>query len=324
MRITLYLFALFAFTLPHAASADYSQHPQAQALIRDLVYEGLNREELEGWLAQAEKQQRIIDLMNKPAEKTKPWFEYRKHFITDKRINDGLAFWNEHEETLNRVSEEYGVEPEIIVAIIGVETSYGRITGSFRVIDALSTLAFDYPSRSPFFTSELKNFFHLAKEQAQDPLSLKGSYAGAMGYGQFMPSSYRNFAQDHDKDGFADIWNNPEDAIASVANYFAKHGWRKGEISAVRARVTPNYNEALVNQLTRDGHSPIALVQEGFTPATDIAFPTTARPLKLELDNGAEFWLGLHNFYVISRYNPRVKYAMAVFQLSELLKQQKG
>ncbi|MBK8676849.1 MAG: lytic murein transglycosylase [Cellvibrionales bacterium] len=179
-----------------------------------------SRKKMRWKFCRAEKKQAILDAIARPAEKAKPWKDYRKIFLTDARVDGGVNFWLAHEQTLQAVSSSLQVEPEMIVAIIGIETSYGKNTGSYRVIDALATLAFDYPPRSAFFRQELQNFLLLAREQKKDPLILKGSYAGAMGYGQFMPSSYRNYAADFDKDGFADIWGNTADAIASVANYF--------------------------------------------------------------------------------------------------------
>jgi len=179
-------------------------------------------------ISQANHQQSIIDAMNKPAEKTHKWFEYRKIFITDKRSQEGVEFWKKHQAVLDQVSAETGVPSEVIVAIIGVETFYGRIMGSHKVLDALYTLAFDYPKRSKFFTSELKHFLALAQESHIDPLTAKGSYAGAMGFGQFMPSSYRAYAVDFEADNKIDLLNNPQDAIASVANYLKAHKWQPG------------------------------------------------------------------------------------------------
>jgi membrane-bound lytic murein transglycosylase B len=192
------------------AADTYESNPAAQALVDELVKEeGFDRASLERVFASAERQESILEAIARPAEKTKPWYEYRKIFLTKKREQKGLEFLAEHRETLARAEQTYGVPREIIVAIIGVETLYGKITGSYRVIDALSTLAFDYPKRSPFFTKELKNYLVLTRDQGFDPLALKGSYAGAMGYGQFMPSSYLSYAVDFDGDEVIDIWNNP-------------------------------------------------------------------------------------------------------------------
>jgi membrane-bound lytic murein transglycosylase B len=204
-------------------------------------------------LASGRAQQSILDAIARPAEKTKPWYEYRQIFLTERREREGIEFLREHRDTLSRAQAETGVPAEIIVAILGVETYYGRIAGSYDVIDALSTLAFDYPKRSPLLHRRAQaSFCCWRREQGLDPLTLKGSYAGAMGYGQFMPSSYRAYAVDFDGDGLADIWNNPVDAIGSVANYLARHGWQAGE--------------PVVSRATASGEPPPELFEGGLKP----------------------------------------------------------
>ena len=231
------------------ALADYSKHPLAADFVDEMVQQhGFTKAEINQWLSKAEKRQPILDAIARPAEKSKTWKEYRPIFIVPMRITNGVAFWNQHREALARAEKEYGVAAEIIVSIIGVETNYGKNTGSWYVIDALSTLAFDYPPRAPFFRSELVNYLILTREQKHNPLEFKGSYAGAMGYGQFMPSSYRNFAVDFSGDGFTDIWNNPTDAIGSVANYFKKHGWQTGKTVVVPAKLTKPRDTLLANE----------------------------------------------------------------------------
>lgn len=303
----------------------YSDNPAALALIDELVaQEGFDRAELVQVLAQAERKDKILEAIARPAEKTKPWFEYRKIFITGKREKAGLAFYEEHRETLVRAERETGVPAEIIVAIIGVETYYGRIRGSYRVLDALSTLAFDYPRRSEFFTKELKHYLILTRDQGLDPLGFTGSYAGAMGYGQFMPSSYREYAVDFDGDGVIDIWNNTVDAIGSVANYFKRHGWRTAEPVVFAARATAEVPEEVFVK-TRSDLKPVRTVAElaalGFTTSRELDGQAMATAMKFELEEGYEYWLGLHNFYVITRYNHSAMYAMSVYQLSQLLAQ---
>lgn len=308
--------------------ADYSEHPEAAAFVDTMVSKhSFEREEIVGWLSYAKHQSSIVKAMSRPAEKVKPWFEYRKHFISDLRIDRGLQFWRENRETLERAEQEFGVDPAIIVSIIGVETNYGRNTGSYKVIDALATLAFDYytytekrESRKKFFTIQLEHLFLLAREQNQDPLELKGSYAGAMGWGQFMPNSYRNYAVDFDGDGFADIWSNPTDAIGSVANYFTKHGWKKDQPVATRAHISGSVSEEGLNKMKRPTLTIAELEAMGYKPVEKFAGDSTAFPMKFKAKYGEEYWLGLHNFYVIGRYNPRTKYAMAVYQLSEIIR----
>lgn len=309
--------------------ADYSTHPEATAFIDKMVEKHqFKREEIVGWLKVAKHQTSIVKAMSRPAEKVKPWYEYRKHFISERRIKGGVKFWQENKQTLERAQRELGVEPAIIVSIIGVETNYGSNTGSYKVVDALTTLAFDYytytnkrASRKRFFTAELENLFLLAREQNQNPVELKGSYAGAMGLGQFMPSSYRNYAVDFDDDQFANIWTNPTDAIGSVANYFSRHGWREGEAVAMRANISSDPAEDSLNKLHRPKATLAELNSLGYKVIEKFPADTRALPMRFEAKYGNEYWLGLHNFYVISRYNPRTKYAMAVYQLSELIRE---
>ncbi len=305
-------------------SADYSQHPKAQEFIsRIAAKHSLDPAEIKDILAQAEKQQAILDAISRPAEKVLTWGEYRKIFLGRPRVEQGVEFWQKHRDTLKKVSEKYGVDEEIIVAIIGVETRYGKHKGSYRVIDALTTLGFDYPPRGDFFSGELEHFLLLADEQNQNPVELVGSYAGAMGYGQFIPSSYRAYAVDYDGDKVADIWNNPDDAIASVANYFMKHGWQAGQRVALRARIENNYDKASLNNRQKPSLTISELGKKGFTPVdANIAGTELAIPLMYEGEHGAEFWLGFDNFYVITRYNKSLLYAMAVFQLSQEIKSQ--
>lgn len=306
-----------------AQSKGYVQHPLAQKLIAEMVAEDdFSQAELEALFAEAEKKQSILDAISRPAEGTLQWKSYRKIFLDGKRAGKGVDFWQKNQAALDEASEKYGVPPEIIVAIIGVETRYGRIMGSYRVLDALSTLAFDYPKRSKFFTKELKHYLRLTREQQQDPLALKGSYAGAMGYGQFMPSSFRAYAVDFDGDKIADIWKNKRDAIGSVANYFKNHGWRTGEPVVARAALEQNFQGELANQSLKPKYTVASLREAGFTPLIDVPGDYTSSLVKLEGAKGTEYWLGLHNFYVITRYNHSRMYAMAVYQLAQKIRQQ--
>lgn len=317
-------FALLILAFPVMASS-YTGHDGVIGFIDEMVEKHrFSREQLLDLFSAAKKKQVILDAISRPAEKTKTWAEYRSIFLTPMRINGGVKFWQQNQSILERAEAEFGVPAEIIVAIIGVETLYGNRKGNFRVIDALSTLAFDYPPRSKFFSGELEEFLLLVREQNQDPLHLKGSYAGAMGYGQFIPSSYRAYAIDYDKDGFTDIWNNPEDAIGSVANYFKRHGWNTGEFVAVRSRVSDQYNEDLVNQSLKPSVTVADLKLNGFEPVNMVPGEATATVMKLQGNWGIEFWIGLHNFYVITRYNHSRLYAMAVWQLSQEIRQAKG
>ncbi|MEQ9463064.1 MAG: lytic murein transglycosylase B [Haliea sp.] len=313
--------ALCLWSFVASAAAGYGDHEGARALVDELVAEdrGLDRERLLQVLAQAERQERILEAMSRPAERVKPWYEYRQIFLTEQREEEGLGFYAAHRETFARAEAEFGVPAEIILAIIGVETFYGRIAGSYRVIDALATLAFDYPRRAAFFSKELKNYLILTAEQQLDPLAMMGSYAGAMGYGQFMPSSYRAYAVDFDSDGVIDIWNNPVDAIGSVANYLRRHGWRSGETIVVAAEAGPDVPGDWFNAGLVPTRSVAEFNAAGLRSAQPLDPQALATAVRLELEDGHEHWLGLHNFYVITRYNHSAMYAMSVHQLGQRL-----
>ncbi|HEY6131334.1 MAG TPA: lytic murein transglycosylase B [Halioglobus sp.] len=323
VRLKFLLVLTCLWTTMSCAADNYGVNPAARVVVDELVVEeGFNRDELLEVFAQARRKDSILDAIARPAEKTKPWYEYRAIFLNDEREEQGAEFFARHRATLTRAESEFGVPAEIIVAIIGVETYYGRTAGSYRVLDALSTLAFDYPPRSPFFTSELKHYLILTRDQGMDPTALKGSYAGAMGYGQFMPSSYRNYAIDFDHDGKIDIWQNPVDAIGSVANYFKSHGWHQGEMVVAAAQASAKTPDAVFVK-TRDDLKPertvSQLAADGVLANVELAPNTLATAMKFELNNGYEYWLGLNNFYVITRYNQSAMYAMSVYQLSQRL-----
>jgi membrane-bound lytic murein transglycosylase B len=306
-------------------AGEYENSPQVAEFITEMTRDyGFASEQLVGLFAAAERKQNIIDAISRPAEKVKAWKDYRPIFITDSRISRGVEFWREHEDTLKRAEAEYGVPPEVIVAIIGVETFYGGNTGGYRVVDALSTLAFDYPPRAPFFRKELREFLLLAREEQVDPLTLTGSYAGAMGLPQFMPSSFRAYAVDFDGDGQINIWSNPVDAIGSVASYFKRHAWQPGEPVVSAANVEGD----LIEQGLTVGLDPVKNVAElralGWTSADPLDDQLPVSAFRLEGAEGAEYWLGLPNFFVITRYNRSVMYAMAVNQLAELMVAARG
>jgi len=302
------------------AMANYSDNPQAQAFLERMVSEGFERPLVARLLADAERQESILSAISRPAERVKDWGEYRQIFIQPKRIERGVAFWKEHAQTLERASAQYGVPPEIIVAIIGVETHYGRIAGNYRVLDALATLAFDYPPRGAFFEGQLRELLYLLREESLDVATLKGSYAGAMGFGQFIPSSYRNFAVDFDGDGRRDIVTNPEDAIGSVANYFNRHGWQTGGAVTVRAEVNAGVDPALFNAGLKPERSVTQWRQQGVRPVQSVDGDELVTAMRLAINDGNEHWIGLHNFYVITRYNHSPLYAMAVYQLSQAIR----
>ena len=317
--------ALPALVASCAEGENYASHPAMLAFTERLVDEdGFEREELERLFAAAERQDSILEAIARPAEKTKPWHAYREIFVTDKRTRQGVAFMRKHGETLARAQTETGVPASIIAAILGVETFYGRITGSYRVVNALATLAFDYPPRSEFFTRELRHFLILTREQGLEPLALRGSYAGAMGYGQFMPSSYRSYAVDFDGDGSVDIWDNPVDAIGSVANYLKQHGWRRDENIILPARRSGGIPDSWINAGLKPERSVAQFTAAGLEPIGDAPDDAPATGLAMQGDEDIEYWIGLHNFYVITRYNHSAMYALAVYQLSQRLQAELG
>jgi membrane-bound lytic murein transglycosylase B len=274
-----------------------------------------DRAELTVLFERANHRPQIIEAISRPST-IKPWLEYRAVFVNKNRIKPGLVFWNKYQIALGRAEKKYGVPQEIIVALIGVETIYGENAGNFRIIDALTTLAFDYPRRASFFRDELENYLLLAREQQFDLLGVRGSYAGAMGIPQFMPSSYRKYAVDFNGNHKTDLLNEPTDAIGSVGNYLQGYGWVKGGLVAVRATVM----EEVCVGATNSPRSMAEWREAGVMAEMKISPDTPARLLDFTLQDGKEFWLGFNNFDVITRYNNSDFYAMSVFQLAEALK----
>lgn len=300
------------------ARSQAAVEPEFIEFARELNQDaGLDETYVLATLAKASVKQSILDAISRPAEATKQWKDYRPIFLTDKRLNDGVTFYQDNRELIERAASEFGVAPEIIVAIIGVETSYGRNFGSYKVLDALVTLAFHYPPRSKFFRGELRQLFLLGDSRMAYPIDeLVGSYAGAMGWGQFIPTSVANYAVDYDGDGRIDLWNSLPDIVGSVANYFSVHGWTAGQPVAVQAMAATNAREIEANGL--DPVYPIEQMRAwGYEPAEAVDPSVLATLLTLEGSKGSEDWLTFHNFYVISRYNRSPLYSMAVWQLSQ-------
>ncbi|MDD1611743.1 MAG: lytic murein transglycosylase B [Methylococcaceae bacterium] len=296
-----------------------AQHREKSAFIDTMVAKHqFSEDELANVFEQVEIKDDVLKKIAAPAE-AMPWYKYRKIFLTDARIKEGAVFWRQHAETLKQVSEQYGVPPEIIVAILGVETLYGRRTGSYRVIDALATLAFAYPPRSRFFTAELEQFLLLCREEKVSPLQPTGSYAGAMGMPQFMPSSFRSFAADFNEDGNRDLWHDPKDAIASIANYFKAHGWIRNQPIAVQVFAKNESYKTLLNDRIKPDLRIDELESNRVEFSRPLPLDSKVKLLALEQEHGDELWAVLDNFYVITRYNHSSLYAMAVYQLSQAL-----
>lgn len=325
-RLALRLIALLlALAATGVSAQDAAPAPDAalrSAFVADASEKyGLTADEIDAWLAQSEYRQSIVDAMSRPAEAVKPWKHYRPIFISDRRIADGQAFLAQHRAELDKVAADTGVPAEMIVAIIGVETRYGANKGRNRVVDALATLGFDYPPRAPFFRKELREFLALSKEAGLDPLATFGSYAGAMGYPQFMPSSWRKLAVDFDGDGRRDLINNPVDAIGSVANYFQANGWQTGAPVGARARIVNQDYDGILSKELATTSTLGEIAKKGLVPREEGAYLASepASALRLQGNDGGEFWLTFTNFYVITKYNRSTLYAMAVWQLSEQL-----
>ncbi len=293
--------------------------PGTQEFMADMqAQHDFSADELERWFRAGEYQPRIIELISRPAE-GKPWHAYRPIFVNAQRIDGGVKFWREHASALRRAEQQFGVPASIIIAIIGVETRYGGNTGGFRVFDALATLAFDYPKRAAFFRKELENYLVMSRDEAMDPLRLKGSYAGAMGLPQFMPSSYRAYAVDFDEDGRRNLFSDPTDAIGSVANYFVKHGWQPGAPVVIPATVRGHAWEDMLSKDLKPQYTLNELKAAGVTALKPAPGASQAALLEYDAGEEPEYWLGLNNFYVITRYNRSPLYALAVYQLSEAI-----
>jgi len=305
---------------PAPAHSLDTRRPDVQAFIGELVQnDGFKQSYVETVFGGIESKQSILDAMSRPAEKVKPWFEYRDIFLTPRRISAGVDFFREHEARLRQISSSTGVPAEIIAAILGVETFYGTRTGSYRAVDALATLAFDYPPRSAFFRSELRQLFLLARDEQLDISTLTGSYAGALGPPQFIPSSYRNYSVDGSGDSRRDLLQNWDDIMASIANYFVKHNWQPGQPIATRAEfardaVLPTGPTELVLKDTVG-----SLARQGVQFTTDLPATAPAILVTLKGEDGDEYWVGFQNYYAITRYNRSTMYALAVFQLSEAI-----
>lgn len=316
-------FLLVPSNRSEALTGDFATNPRAAAFINHMVnHYGFERAQLNNWLSQTHRSDYVLRLMNRqspnytpPTGPTGAWLRYRKKFITADNIDNGVAFWNKYAADLKRAEKQYGVPAEIIVGIIGVETRWGRVMGNTRIIDALATLAFDYPRRADYFSRELEIFLLMSRHEQDNPLALRGSFAGAMGYGQFMPSAYQQYAVDFNGDGHANLWD-PVDAIGSVAHYFQKHGWQSGEPVAVMA--SGDTSELKHGFQTR--YTVNKLQQFGLTPQQALADDQLVSLLRLDVGNRYQYWYGLRNFYVITRYNHSTYYAMTIWQLGEAVK----
>ena len=310
---------LIAFLTSQSIYSDYSVKDETIEFIDYMVQKhGYEKSNLESIFQRAEYQEKVVRIMNRQPEGTMTWERYREIMVNESRISAGKEFIRSHKQDLKRAEKIYGVPAEIIASILGIETRYGRIKGNIRVIDSLSTLAFDYPRRSKFFKIQLEEFLLLSKEENFNPEEIEGSIAGAMGYGQFMPDSYRDYAVDFDNDGVRDILNNPVDAIGSVANFLNKKGkWKPNAPIAIRAKAINEIKE--IKSSFKPYMTSMELEKIGLVASEGITGNLKFVPISLDLEDGYEYWLGFDNYHSISRYNRSKLYVMAVFEFSNSL-----
>jgi membrane-bound lytic murein transglycosylase B len=314
---------VFAASAAAQGEAAYAKRPEVRSFIREMVdRHGFVEKELVFLFSRARRQQAALRAIAPPKDAPlRSWQVYRARFVNDRRITEGTAFWKANSAALERAAREYGVPQEIVVAIIGVETLYGRQSGGFRVIDALTTLAFDYPPRAEFFRAELGQFLLFARDQELDVFSIKGSYAGAIGIPQFMPGSYRRYAVDFDGDGVTDLRASAADAIGSVANFLKQHGWRRGELIALPAHVNGAAHRAMLEAGIEPKFPVGELRQYGVETRTGLALETPVALIDLETPGApTEYRLGLQNFYALTRYNRASFYAASVMDLATALR----
>lgn len=295
----------------------FNQRPDVQVFIKKMSEQyAIEESVLNSLFSRVELKPSIINIFDRPPT-SRPWYQYKPSFINATRIKNGVAFWKKYPDLLAQAHRKYGVPEEIIVAILGAETNYGQNMGTFRTIDVLSTVAFDYPRRAEYFKGELEQFILLAQEEGRNPLTLKSSFAGAMGWPQFMPSSFRKYGIDFDADGKRDVWTDPADVIGSVAYYFNQFGWQDGQATALRATVTGDKYQALLADKFNLKYTIAELREMGVVSATYVPDDTKALLFPLETEAGIEYWLGLQNFYAITRYNKSTLYAMSIHLLAQ-------
>lgn len=320
--IRIAIFLLGSLLSAPVLASSYAGRPEVEAFVRELAQRhGFQEKALKRVFSRVQRVEPVLDAISRPAERVRSWEEYRAVLVTERRIAEGVEFWRRYSRTLERAQRKYGVAPEYVVAIIGVETFYGRNTGNWRVVDALTTLAFDYPPRAGFFRSELENYLLLARDAGVDVFSMRGSYAGAMGIPQFMPSSARSYAVDFDGNGKIDLQKSRSDAIGSVANFLKLHGWQRDADVLLEARVAGDAWRVYADGRLEPKHSLVALREAGIE--FDSPQPAGAAAALIELasaERPSDYRIGLRNFYVITRYNRSALYAAAVADLARELR----
>ena len=312
----LFLLVLLTSILETAHAFDTSRQEIKQFINNMVTQHGFEKNKIESIISSAISQESILQAISRPAEKTLTWQKYRNIFLKPERIKKGVKFWKQHHDTLLKISDKTGVNAEIIIGIIGVETYFGRITGNYSVLNALCTLAFDYPRRSPFFTKELEHFLLLSREEGMNPQQATGSYAGAMGKPQFMPSSFRAYAVDANGDGKIDIWNDWQDVIGSIANYLVQRDWQRGNEIITKAEFKDSSKKITPENSLKAIDNVSSLKEKGIIFDTHMS---KDHPSQLLFFDGEvdEYWVGFHNFFVITTYNRSIMYALAVYQLGQ-------
>jgi membrane-bound lytic murein transglycosylase B len=331
LSLAIFVPALPGRAAPHATAApsSYATRADVRTFIEQMADEhGFDRASLRRTFARVHTQREIVAAMERPLLEPPKWYDYARSFLAAERVAAGVAYWNAHADELARAEERYGVPPAIVVAILGIETYYGRNTGKYRTLDALATLAFDYPRRSVFFRGELKQFLLLTRELGMSPLAPKGSFAGAMGVPQFMPGSYRSYAVDFDGSGRADLWKSPADIVGSVANYLSRHDWQRGQPVLLAAAIADARRDEVLRRLDgglSERRAADAWAADGvtMTGAPDDLAPDPIGVLLLE-EKGADgdaasYWIACNNFYVLTRYNRSRLYATAVWELAKAI-----
>jgi membrane-bound lytic murein transglycosylase B len=312
--LSLFVFAAYGEAKP----PPYSKRPEVRAYIRELVARhGFVEKELAYLFSRVRREDLVLQAIAAPAEKVRTWQAYREMLVNERRIAGGVAFWKTHRAALARAERDFGVPAEYVVAIIGVETQYGRNVGKWRVVDALTTLAFDYPPRADFFRDELTSYLLLARDEGINVFATRGSYAGAFGIPQFMPGSARRYAVDFDSSGSIDLHRSPSDALGSVANFLHRHGWRSGAEVLLPARVQGEAWRPYADGSLEPKRTLAELAQAGVEVA---GAPPQEKAVLVELDS-SEVRVGLNNFYVLTRYNRSAFYASAAFDLAQAVKQ---
>jgi membrane-bound lytic murein transglycosylase B len=315
---------LLAVIWANGQSKLFGERADVQVFIQKMVQQyHFDADELTALFNTIQKRPEVLTKIQRPFEERTLWFNYKEHFVTEKRVQDGIRFWQQHEEALSRAEKIYGIPVPVIVAIIGVESNYGEYLGEFKVLDALANIAFHYEKRSDFFKKQLVEFLLLCSEKKMNPTVPLGSYAGAIGQPQFMPSTFRKYAVDFNSSGQIDLTHDAEDVIGSIAKFLKDHGWEKNGEIAIAAKKDQSYPESLPTNVLEEQFAITQLIKDGLSPLVKAKEQTQFGVIKLMEREGPKYWLGLHNMYVLTKYNTHIQYGMAVYELSQEISKQR-